>query len=223
MSRTEFSFLFPTVWYHLRSFIYTSFKRAPSNVTFHSYRLTLGDRTDSPSPPPCSHSKNPVTGHCKHCLIATRNSLCVQSNPCHKHASEPDTFWAKVAKHASKLENRRAHEKQKRLDNKKPKPHKPIVRKMPKLPLEVVHIDVPDSPDEEAAPDHDAHSSDRDDFTEELVPQPVPPPSPTASVSPLDSEDEAEGHQDADGGSQEARSDSTVSPSVAQHQTTVLP
>ena len=169
-----------------------------------TYRLTLGEQA-SPSPPPCRHAKNPVTGHCKHCLLATRKGLCVQSNPCHLHVAEDDTFWQKVAKHEQGLKTRRENEKRKR-DRKKAGKALP-----PPDPSDVIDIEDPASPNDTAAPKDDAPVDPRDVVTvgDSNEQSPAPPHSPAASVSSLesigDADDEGDQKDDDDG------SDSTIS------------
>ena len=60
----------------------------------------------SPSPPPCSHAKHPITKHCKNCLISTRKIVCCKEMPCHRHADESDEFWHRVAAHEITLKQR---------------------------------------------------------------------------------------------------------------------
>ena len=186
--------------------------------------MTLGEQATSPSPPPCRHAKNPVTGHCKHCLLATRHSLCVASNPCHLHIGEDVTFWQKVDKHEANLKTRRDNEKKKRALKRNPQGGQ-----VPELE-EIIDIDNPASPDDTAAPRKvEAPIDPRDVVTvpDSNEQSPVPPHSPAASVDSLHTENDDNGDgerkEDVDESSDGSLSLLDVSRSDSSTARTVLP
>ena len=155
--------------------------------------MTLGKHATSPSPPPCRHAKDPVTGHCKHCLLATRQSLCVQSNTCHLHVGEDVTFWQKFDKRKANLKARRDNEKKKR-DPKKNQQGGPTPD-----PHDIIDIDNPASPDDTVAPrrvEAPIGPSDVVTVPDSNEQSPMPPHSPAASVDSLHSEDDENGNED---------------------------